>query len=356
MTTHINTRQFRVGQWCWIGGLGLVLALVCFWAGRPQEMTAMIPPIATAEGVLVGAQEPIVPLPLHTPTDAARVALGERLFHDVRLSGRNTMACATCHRLEYGGVDGLPQSITATGTPHARNTPTIFNVAFNTALNWDGGARTLEQHTERVLLSPALMHTTWPELLARLEGIPDYRAAFAALYPGGLLSTHVLDVLATYERSLVTPNSRFDRYLRGDREALHAVERRGYDIFKAYGCVACHQGINVGGSMFQKFGIFQQAPAPHDPTRPVDLGRFLLTRVPRDLEVFRVPSLRNVALTAPYFHDGRTATLEATVAIMARLQLGRILSSEDTHAMVQFLHTLTGEYQGRSLATVAEKD
>jgi cytochrome c peroxidase len=156
--------------------------------------------------------------------------------------------------------------------------------------------------------------------------------------------------------SLVTPNSRFDRYLRNHPEALNAEERRGYAIFKAYGCVACHQGINVGGSMFQKFGIFHEAPAPHDPTRPVDLGRFLLTQVPRDREVFRVPSLRNVALTAPYFHDGRTATLEAAVAIMARVQLGRTLSPEDTHAIVQFLHTLTGEYQGRSLSTVPGKE
>ena len=124
------------------------------------------------------------------------------------------------------------------------------------------------------------MHTTWPALLAKLRAAPDYRAAFTALYPGGLTPAHVLDALATYERSLVTPNARFDHYLRNQPEALSAVERRGYAIFKAYGCVACHQGVNVGGSMFQKFGIFQEAPAPHDPTRPVDLGRFLLTQVP----------------------------------------------------------------------------
>jgi cytochrome c peroxidase len=246
--------------------------------------------------------------------------------------------------------------MTATGTPHARNTPTIFNVAFNVAFNWDGGVRTLEAHAERVLLSPALMHTTWPALLAKLQTALEYRETFATLYPGRLTQAHVLDALATYERSLVTPNSRFDQYLRNHPEALNPVERRGYDIFKAYGCVACHQGINVGGSMFQKFGIFQEAPAPRDPTRPVDLGRFLLTQAMRDREVFRVPSLRNVALTAPYFHDGRAPTLEAAVAIMARVQLGRTLSQEDIHAIVQFLHTLTGEYQGRSLTTMPEKD
>jgi cytochrome c peroxidase len=246
--------------------------------------------------------------------------------------------------------------MTAAGIRHPRNTPTIFNVAFNAAYNWDGGVRTLEAHAERVLLSPVEMHTTWPALLAKLQMDPDYRAAFTALYPGPLTSAHVLDALATYERSLVTPNSRFDHYLRGHPEALSPVERRGYHIFKAYGCVACHQGINVGGSMFQKFGIFQEVPAPDDPTTPVDLGRFLLTQVPRDREVFRVPSLRNVALTAPYFHDGRAPTLQSAVAIMARVQLGRTLSQEDIDAIVQFLHTLTGEYQGRSLTTISEKD
>jgi cytochrome c peroxidase len=356
MTQHISSRLFQTRRLWWVGGLGGVLSLVGIWDSGWQGKQVLEPPAATAEGVLAGSHEPLVPLPLHVPADPAKVALGERLFHDVRLSGHNTMACATCHRLGHGGADGLPRAMTATGTLLPRNTPTIFNVAFNAAYNWDGGMRTLEAHAERVLLSPALMHTTWPALLAKLRTTPDYQGAFTTLYPGGLTPAHVLDALATYERSLVTPNARFDRYLRNQPEALSPVERRGYAIFKAYGCVACHQGINVGGSMFQKFGIFQEASAPHDPSRPVDLGRFLLTQVLRDREVFRVPSLRNVAVTAPYFHDGRASTLEAAVTIMARVQLGRTLSQEDTHAIVQFLHTLTGEYQGRSLTTVAEKD
>jgi cytochrome c peroxidase len=342
--------------WRWLGGLvvvgSLVSLLACWW----QEAGVGAPPSPAADEGLAESQEPIVPLPLHVHEDPAKVALGARLFQDVRLSGNNAMTCATCHKLEHGGADGLPRAMTATGIRHPRNTPTIFNVAFNAACNWDGGVRTLEAHAERVLLSPTEMHTTWPALLAKLRTASEYQVAFRTLYPGRLTSAHVLDALATYERSLVTPNSRFDHYLRGHPEALSTVERRGYDIFKAYGCGACHQGMNVGGSMFQKFGIFQEAPAPHDPTTPVDLGRFLLTQVPRDREVFRVPSLRNVALTAPYFHDGRAPTLESAVAIMARVQLGRTLTQEDIHAIVQFLHTLTGEYQGRSLATVSEKE
>jgi cytochrome c peroxidase len=343
-------------RWWWLGRLVVVGSLVSLLACGWQEPGVGAPPSPAVDEGLAESQEPLVPLPLHVAADPARVALGERLFHDVRLSGDNAMACATCHRLEHGGADGLPRAMTVTGTLLPRNTPTIFNVAFNTAYNWDGVVRTLEAHAERVLLSPSLMHTTWPALLAKLRTIPDYQVAFTTLYPGGLTPAHVLDALATYERSLVTPNARFDRYLRNQPEALSPVERRGYAIFKAYGCVACHQGVNVGGSMFQKFGIFQEAPAPPDLARPVDLGRFLLTQVLRDREVFRVPSLRNVAVTAPYFHDGRAPTLEAAVTIMARVQLGRTLSQEDTHAIVQFLHTLTGEYQGHSLTTVAEKD
>ena len=355
-TPYMHTRLFYTRLWRWLGELVVVGSLISLLACGWQEPWVGAPPSPTADEGLAESQEPLVPLPLHVAADPARVALGERLFHEVRLSGRNTIACATCHRLEQGGADGQRHAMAATGTPLPRNTPTIFNVAFNAAYNWDGGVRTLEAHAERVLLSPALMHTTWPALLAKLRTIPDYQRAFTALYPGGLTSAHVLDALATYERSLVTPNARFDQYLRNHPEALSPVERRGYAIFKAYGCVACHQGVNVGGNMFQKFGIFQEASVPHDPSRPVDLGRFLLTQVLRDREVFRVPSLRNVALTAPYFHDGRAPTLEAAVTIMARVQLGRTLSPEETHAIVQFLHTLTGEYQGRSLTTVAEKD
>jgi len=350
----MQTRLFYMRLWWCLGGLGVVGSLVSIWACGWQEPWVGAPPSPAIVEELAESQEPLVPLPLHVPEDAARVALGERLFHEVRLSGRNTIACATCHRLEHGGADGAPRPMAATGTSLLRNTPTIFNVAFNAAYNWDGGVRTLEAHAERVLLSPALMQTTWPALLAKLRTLPDYQVAFTTLYSGGLTPAHVLDALATYERSLVTPNARFDHYLRGHPEALSPVERRGYDIFKAYGCVACHQGINVGGSMFQKFGIVQEAP--HDPTRPIDLGRFLLTQVTRDREVFRVPSLRNVAVTAPYFHDGRTPTLEAAVSIMARVQLGRTLSPEDIHAIVQFLHTLTGEYQGRSLVTLPAQE
>jgi cytochrome c peroxidase len=206
-----------------------------------------------------------------------------------------------------------------------------------------------------VLLNPAVMRTTWLELLAKLRSDPDYAASFKAGYPDGLTPASVLDALATYERSLITPNARFDQYLRGDRQALSAEEQRGYQLFTSYGCVACHNGLNVGGNLFQKFGIFPDMVGLARPDAEADPGRFRVTGVVRDRGVFRVPSLRNVALTAPYFHDGRAPTLEDAVDTMARVQLGRTLTREEIDLIVQFLHTLTGDYQGQSLAdTVGE--
>jgi cytochrome c peroxidase len=292
-------------------------------------------------------KEPILPIPLAAEVDTTKVALGEKLFHDPRLSHNNERACVTCHRLAQGGDDGLPLARAADGALYSRNTPTIFNVALNTRYRWDGAVRTLEAEAEATLHHPAMMHTTWPELLAKLRADPHYVAAFNAAYPGGLTREHLLDALTTYARSLLTPNARFDHYLRGQHAALSAEEQRGYQLFKAYGCAACHQGVNVGGNMFQKFGIFRGDSAPRDDD---DLGRFTVTGVARDRNVFRVPSLRNVAVTAPYYHDGRVETLETAVDLMAKRQLGTALSAEEINLIVQFLHTLTGEYRGRSLA------
>ncbi|WP_348757441.1 cytochrome-c peroxidase [Candidatus Methylocalor cossyra] len=286
-------------------------------------------------------------MPLTVASDPRRVDIGERLFHDTRLSHDGRFSCATCHPLDRGGMDGRPRAVTPGGGP-LRNTPTVFNVGLNPAYNWDGKAATLEEHTELVLSNPRLMHTTWPALLAKLCADAGYVAAFRAAYRQGLTPDTVVDAIASFERSLLTPNARFDRYLRGEHGALTESERAGYGLFKEYGCASCHQGVNVGGNVYQKFGIFADAAAKGGAA--IDPGRFAITQVPRDRGVFRVPSLRNVAVTAPYFHDGRAATLEEAVETMARAQLGRTLSREATGLLVQFLRTLTGEYRGRPLA------
>jgi cytochrome c peroxidase len=318
---------------------------------RTTTAVALSLAVALPCGSVLGAEppvsvEPITPLPQSVDEDAAKVRLGERLFADKRLSHEQNRSCASCHPIDHGGVDGLRRPPSADGTL-LRNTPTVFNVGFNTFLNWDGGAERLAPHDDRVLLKPALMNTTKDELLQRLSADPEYRRAFASLTPGGVTWENVLEAIASYERSLITPNSRFDRYLRGERAALGPMELKGYELFKSYGCIACHQGINVGGNVLQKFGVFADTAAGGRTDEPVDEGRFRVTRRERDKGVFRVPSLRNVAVTAPYFHDGRAATLEAAVTEMARVQLGRELKSEQIAQIAAFLGTLTGDYQGR---------
>ena len=307
-------------------------------------------PIAQAASVMPDPREPLLPLPLTLTLDPTRVALGARLFQDVRLSGQNAVACTTCHLLEHGGDDGRPRAMNLGGTTQPRNTPTVFNVAFDFAYHWDGALPTLEAQAEHVLLSPAVMRTTWPEILGKFRQDPDYVANFVTSYPDGQTPANILDALATYQRSLVTPNARLDQYLRGQPQALTAEEQRGYQLFKAYGCVACHQGMNVGGNLYQKFGIFADRGGSIGSGGEPDPGRARITGLERDRGVFRVPSLRNVAQTVPYFHDGRAATLEEAVDTMARVQLGRTIRPEEIGLIVQFLYTLTGEYQGRSLA------
>jgi cytochrome c peroxidase len=344
-------RSSAVTRRQWHGrALGLVVSLVCAGVLMARTMLAAAPPSMLLEPPTAEAQEPITPIPLSLALDPQRVALGERLFHEVRLSHDNTRSCATCHPLEQGGMDGRPRALAANETFPLRNTPTIFNAGLNAAFNWDGIVDTLEAHAEMVLLSPNLMNTTWPELLAKLQADADYVTRFNTAYAGGLMPANVLDALVTFERSLLTPNARFDRYLRGELHELTVPEQQGYRLFKSYGCVACHQGMNIGGNMYQKFGIFAAPDGMDSPAPIVDLGRYVVTKVPRDREVFRVPSLRNVAVTAPYFHDGREPTLEGAVETMARVQLGRIITPEEIGLIVQFLHTLTGEYHGRPVA------
>jgi cytochrome c peroxidase len=300
------------------------------------------------------SEEPITPVSITSPIDTEKAELGERLFHDVRLSHGDAISCATCHKLAQGGDDGVARSVSADGTPLQFNAPTIFNVSFDFRLNWRGNFRTLEEQNEAALLDKTLMNMTWQELLAKMNADADYARRFKQLYSSPPERVSVLDALATYQRSLTTPNARFDRYLRGDRNAITPEEARGYELFKSYGCIACHQGVNVGGNLFQKFGIFADPFAAKQATSEADLGRFVITGRESDRHVFRVPSLRNVAVTAPYFHDGRTASLDEAIRIMAQNQLGRELTDGDVQAIVKFLRTLTGEYRGRPLSRDAE--
>ena len=313
----------------------------------------MLPAAAAEPAVPPPADEPIAPVPMATDLDPAKVRLGERLFRDLRLSHDNSIACTACHRLDRGGDDGQARSIGADGHPLDFNTPTVFNAALSFRLNWRGNFHTLEEQAEAVLLDPRVMATSWQELISKLAADPTYREAFQAAYGEPPARPPVLDALAAFERSLITPGARFDRYLRGERDAISPEEEDGYELFESYGCMACHQGVNVGGNLFQRFGVFAN-PFAYRPATSADLGRFGLTGNTKDRFVFRVPSLRNVAATAPYFHDGSAPTLEQAVAKMAKTQLGRVLAPQEIDLIVRFLHTLTGEYRGRPVTDRAD--
>lgn len=291
--------------------------------------------------------EPIKPVPLSLNQDPARAELGRQLFHDSRLSGNNKTSCASCHNLEKGGTDGLARSIGLNGAQTAVNTPTVFNAAFNFKQFWNGRAESLEAQVDQVIRNPDEMGSTWVDVIDKISKDKKYQRAFLTSYKDGISQANIQNALATFERTLITPNSRFDKYLRGDNAAISEIEKTGYKKFKQFGCIACHQGVNVGGNMFQKFGVmgdyFQQRGKPTE----ADLGRYLVTKEESDKHVFKVPSLRNVVLTAPYFHDASAKTLEDAVDIMFRFQLGRVGSKEDKDAIVKFLNTLTGERAGK---------
>ncbi|RBH56422.1 cytochrome B6 [Pseudomonas sp. MWU13-2860] len=293
--------------------------------------------------------EPLKPLPDIPVQDPRKVELGRQLFNEKQLSINNTTSCATCHRLEQGGADDKPFSIGFQGGSLGINTPTVLNAALNFKQFWNGRSETLEAQIEEVVKSPIEMGNTWPHVVETLNQTQSYKEAFSEAYKDGVTIANVQNALASYERSLLTPNSRFDQYLKGNTDILTLDEKYGYQRFKDYGCIACHQGVNIGGNMFQKFGVMgDYFKARGNPTE-ADLGRFLATGAEDDRNVFKVPSLRNVALTAPYFHDASAKTLEDAVHIMFTYQLGRVPSTEDIRLIVLFLKTLTGELGGKPL-------
>jgi cytochrome c peroxidase len=293
--------------------------------------------------------EPVVPLSRKDFPEKARAQLGERLFGDVRLSGGGRRSCASCHDLDSSGADAVPQPSGPDGAKLPYNTPTIFNATLNFRFNWRGNYRDLESLIGSVIVDEKLMAAKWEDVIAALRADEDYPEEFEAAYRSTPRSDLVVDALASFIRTLITVDAPFDRYLRGDREAIAPRQVEGFRLFKEYGCAACHQGANVGGNLFQRFGIFEDA-APRSDDDEFDLGRFTLTKRQEDLRVFRVPSLRNIEETPPYFHDGRTETLGQAIDAMARSQLGRVLSQNEIELIADFLRSLTGRWRERPLS------
>jgi cytochrome c peroxidase len=328
-----------------IFGFFLLMILAVFlWRRRFYADYSTIPVVDSFVGK--GPAEPIQPLPREVHLDARKVALGQSLFDDPRLSRDGTVSCSTCHSLATGGCDRRPASVGISGQVGSINAPTVFNSSANFKQFWDGRAETLEDQIDGPVQASHEMGSSWPDVIAKLSNSSAYAASFAEIYRDGIQPKNVKDAIATFERSLITPDSRFDQYLRGDKDALTADEKHGYEIFKSYGCISCHQGLNIGGNMFQTFGVMADYFADRGHITKADFGRYNVTGDENDRYVFKVPSLRNVDLTAPYFHDGSAPTLEAAVFVMGRYQLGRRLSPAEIADLVKFLKTLTGNYKG----------
>jgi cytochrome c peroxidase len=276
------------------------------------------------------ADEPITPIPAPPSIDPLKVKLGERLFGDPRLSHDNSRSCLSCHDLNTNGASTKSQDVGLDGSSLPFNTLTVFNATLNFRFGWEGKIRTVESDVKAALENPQIMGGSISELAEKLTADPDMSRDFTAAYGGGPDAENILDAIASFERTLVTPDSRFDRWLAGDAASLSANELDGYRLFKSLGCVSCHQGVNVGGNLFERHGIFHPLASP----KP---------------EILRVPSLRNVAATPPYFHDGSAPTLDDAVRKMGLAQLNSTLTDQQVKEIVAYLQTLTGKYRGASI-------
>ena len=291
--------------------------------------------------------KPFRPLPQEvTDVDPDKVALGEALFHDVRLSADNSLSCASCHGLDTGGVDRRPTSIGVGDQVGPINSPTVFNARYNVRQFWDGRSSDLVDQAAGPVHNPIEMGTNWEEVLAKLRQDDALVTAFEAAYPDGLTGDNIAHAIAEFEKTLVTPNAPFDRYLRGDADALTAAEKRGLHLFEENACASCHVGEALGGRSFEVLGRARPYFADPAAVEDVDLGRFNVTADPFDRFAFKVPLLRNVEVTPPYFHDASQETLADAVRAMALHQGYRAFTAAEIADVVAFLKTLTGEYEG----------
>jgi cytochrome c peroxidase len=284
-------------------------------------------------------QEPIQPIVPPKQVNLGQVELGKKLYFDPRLSKSGFISCNSCHNLSMGGTDNIPTSIGDKWQQGPINAPTVLNSSLNLAQFWDGRAADLKAQAGGPIANPGEMAFSHTLAIGVLESIPAYVREFKQVFGTDKIDIEqVTQAIAEFEKTLVTPNSRFDQWLLGRNDALTANELAGYKLFKESGCVACHNGPAVGGNSFQKMGIVQ----PYKATSPAE-GRSAVTGKEIDRFSFKVPTLRNVELTYPYFHDGAANTLTEAVDIMGRLQLGKTFTRDENAKIVAFLKTLTGD-------------
>ncbi len=319
-------------------GTSLVALLV---AGQAVADDAGLMKQAQEQFKAVAAVKPALKNNTVTPE---KVELGKMLFFDPRLSSSHLISCNTCHNVGMGGDDNLETSIGHGWAKGPRNAPTVLNAVFNVAQFWDGRAEDLKSQAKGPVQAGVEMNNTPAAVEATLNSMPAYVALFTKAFAGDAKPVsfdNMAAAIEAFEATLVTPNARFDQYLAGNTAALNAEEKQGLSLFIDKGCVACHNGVNVGGSEYYPFGVVEK---PADAVRPVDdKGRLAVTKTDGDAYVFRAAPLRNIELTAPYFHSGKVWQLEEAVAIMGQSQLGAKLSADEIKSVTAFLKTLTGE-------------
>ena len=302
------------------------------------------------------AGEPIRPIIPSQNVDERKAELGFALFHDPRLSVDNTVSCASCHALDMGGVDNHQYSHGVEERLGGVNAPTVYNAVYNFVQFWDGRAKTLAEQAAGPPLNPVEMASeSFDEIIAKLQQDENYVKLFAELYPEGITEATITNAIEEFERTLVTPNSQFDKWLLGDDNALTTQELRGYELFKEYSCATCHTGVNLGGESYELMGLrrhyFEERGLE---LTEEDNGRYKQTQDERDRHRFKVPGLRNVELTWPYYHDGSRLTMDDAVRDMALYQCDVELAEGEVQDIVAFLRTLTGEYKGEKLSNKNE--
>lgn len=315
--------------------------------GGPVEEPSMG---AAADKLMEDARAVFKPIPLNPPkldgNDATpeKLALGRMLYFDPRLSASHAISCASCHSIGLGGADNESTSIGHRWQHGGRNSPTVFNAAYNLAQFWDGRAKDLFEQAGGPMVNPVEMASPQDHIVEQLKSLSAYNAYFAKAFPGGgdpVTRENVQKAIAVFEATLITPNAPFDKYLRGDNNALDGQQKAGLQLFMDKGCASCHSGVNIGGGMYAKFGV-QSAPGAKL-LPPGDLGRFTVTKDEADRYSFKVPTLRNIALTAPYFHTGSVWDLNEAITVMGKTQLGVDLTPDEASKIAAFLGSLTGD-------------
>lgn len=331
----MNSRLFSIG----------LISLLSVSCGKPktESKISTMQSVSTTTSQKKSFKNNLYPFSSISEKQSDALAkLGEQLFHDKRLSGDNTISCSSCHNLQHNGADTGVVSVGVQDKLGEINTPSVFNAALNFKQFWDGRVETLEEQVDGPINNPLEMGSSWDEVIEKLNKDKSIKEEFAKHFEDGITKDNISNAIAEFERTLTTP-SRFDDFLNGNKYALNQEEKQGLQNFIDFGCVSCHQGANIGGNMFQKMGIVNNYFGDKKELTNADLGRYNVTKNEEDKFYFKVPSLRNVAKTAPYFHDGSAKTLNKAIEMMLHYQVGRPASEEEISQIAAFLNSLTSK-------------